>query len=133
MSNKTEKMWTHVNNWLSALPTDVHLEMFLTNSNDFNTDEDKNLYRKLWKEAKDGKTSPTVDDSLSTMPLEIEKVEPVEAIEVDEDKQYHDMNKDELETWAREIYNVELDRRKTKKNMIEDLESALLYYNYKDE
>lgn len=52
----------------------------------------------------------------------VKVVEEVDTTLADDDCSLEDMSKDELELYAREVFGVELDKRKSKANLIKQIE-----------
>tara|TARA_R100001224_G_scaffold112846_1_gene96374 strand:+ start:482 stop:781 length:300 start_codon:yes stop_codon:yes gene_type:complete len=71
---------------------------------------------------KGGRSLPTPSMTKAEAIAKINGTEVVEAVVVTEDKNYSDMTKKELELFMRE-HSIELDRRKTKADLLEQVEN----------
>jgi hypothetical protein len=104
------KAWHYANDFMVyAIKTEEHGKLFLKDSSKWNEEEKEFL---LWAWT----LITTGVDTVNYGALE-EEAEVVLAIE--------EMTKGELDAYAKEEYDIDLDRRQSKVNMIEELEEKL--------
>ena len=125
---KFEKAWKYANNFmLKAIKNEGHLTVFLK-AEDVKkewSEEEIRFLKDAWYVVTTGKCSP---DSMSQeLDAVEERVEEVIEEKTGEDISVPDfdaMTKREIDDWALGL-GIELDRRKSKKNMLKELEEKL--------
>jgi hypothetical protein len=103
LNPKAKKMWAYVQAWNFVLPTLIHVDSFCRHNTNM-TAEEKVMFKEMWLKLNNKEDCCEADD-------------------------LENMTKQQLDDYAKEAYDIELDRRQTKENMLKELDEALGYYN----